>query len=420
MPHRTSRHDRSARPTRGRSIRCGALGRTAGAIAVATGLLLSACSSTDEPAAPSTAPATSAGQVATSSTTAPDGAGDPPGPEPVSAYDDPTNWLCRPDLTDDACDIDLTATLVRSDGTTEVQPFVPATDPPIDCFYVYPTVSADDPPNADRSPGDEERNVIANQFARFAEVCRTFAPLYRQIPVRGLAAFSGGSTTTVPGVPAPGDVAYGDVLEAWQHYLRNDGGQRPFVLIGHSQGAGHLRRLVAEQIDGDEALRDRMVSAMLIGGGVPAPGSPGAFENVPPCTAADQTGCVLSYATFDAAAPPPENSFFGRLRGGGGRVICTNPADLAGGSGPLDSYYGSGVRPGTTTPWVRLEGWWDGRCASDERTDWLEVTSTWTPGDQRPERLGGLLTPEWGLHLVDVNVAIGNLVDLVRTQSGQG
>lgn len=396
------------------------LGRTAGTVTLATALLLTACSSTEEPSAPSISEATSTDQVATSSTTPPDGAGDPPGPDPVSAYDDPANWLCRPDLTDDACDIDLTATLVRSDGTTEVEPFTPASDPAVDCFYVYPTVSADDPPNADRSPGDEERNVIANQFARFAEVCRTFAPLYRQIPVRGLAAFSGGSTTTVAGVPAPAEVAYGDVLEAWQHYLRNDGGQRPFVLIGHSQGAGHLRRLVAEQIDGNEALRDRMVSAMLIGGGVPAPGSPGAFENVPPCTAADQTGCVLSYATFDAAAPPPENSFFGRLRGGGGRVICTNPADPAGGSAPLDSYYPAGARPGTTTPFIRLEGWWDGRCASDDRTDWLEVTSTWTPGDQRPERLGGLLTPEWGLHLVDVNVAIGNLVELVRTQYGQG
>jgi hypothetical protein len=192
------------------------------------------------------------------------------------------------------------------------------------------------------------------------------------------------------------------------------------VLIGHSQGAGHLRRLVAEQIDDDPALRDRLVSAMLIGGGVPAPGSPGAFRNVPPCSSPGQTGCVISYATFDAAAPPPDNSFFGRLRGGGGRVICTNPADLAGGSGPLDSYYGSGVRPGTATPWVRLEGWWDARCASDDRTDWLEVTSTRLQGDQRPADLGGRLTPEWGLHLVDVNVAIGNLVELVRTQSGQG
>jgi len=349
-----------------------------------------------------------------------DGVADSGGPgEPVSAYDDPANWLCRPDLIDDLCDIDLTATLVRADGSTQVEPFTPATDAPIDCFYAYPTVSGDPPPNADRIPGPEEENVIANQFARFAEVCRTFAPSYQQVPIRGLAVLGGGTTTTLPGARPPFEVAYADVLDAWQQYQRTDGADRRFVLIGHSQGAGHLRRLIAEEIDDDPAVRDRMVSALLIGSGVPAPGSPDAFENVPPCTESAQTGCVVSYATFESAQPPPPDSLFGRVRNGGGRVVCTNPAALGGGSGDLDSYYPGGVQPGATTPFVRLEGWWDGRCVADEQFDWLQVTSAWAPGDQRPDDLGGRITPQWGLHLVDVNVALGNLIDLVRTQSGQ-
>ncbi|MEZ5239094.1 MAG: hypothetical protein R2716_09165 [Microthrixaceae bacterium] len=58
-------------------------------------------------------------------------------------YSDLATRLCRPDLQDDACDVDLTATLVHADGATEVQPFEPAVDPGVDCFYAYPTISGD-------------------------------------------------------------------------------------------------------------------------------------------------------------------------------------------------------------------------------------------------------------------------------------
>ena len=61
----------------------------------------------------------------------------------------------------------------RPDGTTTREAFTANPSPPIDCFYVYPTVSMDPPPNSDMTAGNEERNVIRQQFARFRSQCRT-------------------------------------------------------------------------------------------------------------------------------------------------------------------------------------------------------------------------------------------------------
>lgn len=372
---------------------------------VATGL--SACSTSK--------PATTTTSTSPTSTVA---------PYTSETYSRSANWLCRPDLSDDACDIDLDATLVKADGSTTVQKFTPAKDPAADCFYVYPTISADKGANSDLVPGPEEKTVIANQFARFGSVCRLFAPVYRQVPLAGIGFSSGGTTTTVPGARPPREVAYGDVLDAWKQYLANDNKGRPFVLVGHSQGAGHLTRLIKEQIDTDAAVRTQLVSAMLIGGGVPQPGTPGAFTNVPPCqkksaAAKVPTGCVVSYATFLASEPPPEGSFFGQTRDGG-RIICTNPSTLDAAAGPLDSYFPSGGALGTKgatvdTPFVRYEGLYDGTCVSDAR-DWLSVTNTAKGGDARPTDVGGRISPVWGLHLIDMNLAMGNLVDLAGQQ----
>ena len=65
------------------------------------------------------------------------------------------------------------------------------------------------------SPALEEQAAAAVQFARFAGVCRPFAPIYRSGDGRAAsrAALAGQD-------PAPiFDLAYGDVLAAWRHYL---------------------------------------------------------------------------------------------------------------------------------------------------------------------------------------------------------
>src|SRR5688572_2639347 len=64
-------------------------------------------------------------------------------------YGNEASWLCRPGRKGDACDIDLTTTVIGADGTMTREAFTPNPKAPIDCFYVYPTVSTDPGVNSD-------------------------------------------------------------------------------------------------------------------------------------------------------------------------------------------------------------------------------------------------------------------------------
>ena len=91
-------------------------------------------------------------------------------------YSDPKNWLCRPGRQD-ACAIDHTTTIVSADGKLTTETWKADPNAPIDCFYVYPTVSTDPGPNSDMTADPAETNVIRQQFARLASKCRPYAPL---------------------------------------------------------------------------------------------------------------------------------------------------------------------------------------------------------------------------------------------------
>src|SRR5262245_1169952 len=115
-------------------------------------------------------------------------------------YSDPKTWLRRPGRTDDACAIDHTTTVVAADGTLTRETWKADPNAPIDCFYVYPTISTDPTPNSDMTADPAELNVIKQQFARFASKCRPYAPLYRQVTLAGLRtrlAGGGGSLVQI-------------------------------------------------------------------------------------------------------------------------------------------------------------------------------------------------------------------------------
>ena len=351
-------------------------------------------------------------------------------------YGKSESWLCRPG-GHDACTVDLTTTIVAASGKLSRETWAANPKAPIDCFYVYPTVSNDATGNSDMLPGPEELGVIRAQFARFGSQCRVYAPLYRQVTLSALRAFLAGRPTT-----ADRALTYNDVLDAWNYYLEHDNRGRGVVLIGHSQGSMVLTQLIKNEIDG-KPLQSRIISALLLGTSLPVPRGKdvgGAFQHMPLCHSAKQTGCVITYASFRSNAPPPASSRFGRVPGEGMVSGCTNPAALAGGSGPLHAYLGSrrsGVvssveaepRPWVTptqsidTPFVSLPGLLTAECVSNEKGSYLAITVHGDPSDPRTDEItgdvvaNGIVLADWGLHLIDVNLAIGNLVEIVGQQS---
>ena len=344
-------------------------------------------------------------------------------------YADASTWLCRPGQQD-ACAVDLSTTVVGADGSLSVEGWSSDPSAPIDCFYVYPTVSTDQNTNSDMTPDAAELRVIEQQFARFASVCRPYAPSYRQITLAGLMArFSGGDARDL----AQG-LAYNDVKDAFEHYLEYDNDGRGFVLIGHSQGSYILTRLIRDEIEGHQ-VQDQMISAFLLGSTVTVAAGQdtgGSFEDIPLCRAAGQTGCVITYVSFRSTAPPPQNTLFGQTLDPALSAACTNPAALRGGNSETHAYLSSGgatiagqrrtspwVSSGAAieTPFVSVPGLLSAECTSNEHATYLEITVHGDPSDDRVDDIVGDITSQWGLHLVDVNLAMGDLVGIVQEQT---
>src|SRR5215217_5115822 len=89
-------------------------------------------------------------------------------------YGDKSSWLCRPDLASgkSACEIDHATTVVAANGKLTRETWTANSNAPIDCFYVYPTVSTDPGDNSDMTADPAEVNVVRQQAARFGSVCK--------------------------------------------------------------------------------------------------------------------------------------------------------------------------------------------------------------------------------------------------------
>ena len=331
-----------------------------------------------------------------------------------SAYAAGEMWACRPDLPGDSCHGDLTATELHADGTRTIVPHVPAPDPPIDCFYVYPTVDMHlrKGNHAELDDVGDVRDTVRSQIARFTETCAVYAPFYRQVSIGTYLADDSADKDHYFAV------AYSDVAAAFRYYMAHYNHGRRVALIGHSQGAQMIVMLIHDTFDRDEALRRQLVVAMPIGFYFDAPTGAtvgGTFANLVACTTDAQTGCIVTYRSI-ASGDRPEPKFW--KLAAGHTAMCVNPAG-AGKMASLSRAYFPNAKvkvDGVTTPFVLVRDRYQGRCVADPGgRDFFEISEQAEPGDLRPSLVNlakhhGFI----GLHIFDLQFTQGDLIDLIK------
>jgi hypothetical protein len=340
-------------------------------------------------------------------------------------YSNASAWICLPGRKD-VCSTPLATTALNANGYGSTGQSTVAKDPPVDCFYVYPTVSQDQGLNSDLNVS-EEIGATQSQFARFAGVCRPFVPIYRQMTLQAVATVSAGGD-----VRAAGELAYSDVANAWRTYLAKYNNGRPFVLVGHSQGSLMIQELIKREIEG-KPIAKNMLRAIIPGFDVYVPQGKavgGTFRSTPLCTSDGETGCVMTWTSFRENNTPPDGAMFGWAPAPGMTVGCTNPAHPGSTKWEaLDAYWythsaypvaGGPITWSTEgpppTPYVRTDGLVAARCVNDGQRGYLSVRTIPTPGGKRTNRIGGevgvlgLFLPGWGMHLADMSIAQGDLV----------
>ncbi len=206
-------------------------------------------------------------------------------------YGAEASWAALPGMSDPADGLPEGSDLVDRQGTS-----------PADVFFVYPTVYTDEPAGRfpwNASVTDErlneriDRSTIKLQASLFNGAGRVYAPRYRQ------AQISAYYTTDTLAARSAFDTAYADLRNAFRHYLERYNENRPFIIASHSQGTTLGKRLVREFIDGTP-LAGKLVVAYLVG----IPVEPYYFSALPVCEDSTQTGCFVSWRTWQRPALP--------------------------------------------------------------------------------------------------------------------
>jgi hypothetical protein len=365
--------------------------------------LLAGCSSTPKPIDPSPVRSTAASRTA---------APNPYAGYVSGVYHGTDHWVCSPLLPTDPCR-HISETVLESDGSTHAGDLASATDPGVDCFYVYPTVSEQRSVNADLTIDSDVKSSARTQAGPFSSVCRVFAPVYRQITLPGLDSAADTNTGQYTDQKAA-DRAYQDVLDAWKTYMAEDNHGRRVVLFGHSQGAFMLKRLLHEEIEPRPAVRALLLSSILLGGAVLT----GELTS-PTCTSDSQLGCYIAYESYPSTGPPSVSSLFGRAPTNGQSLVCVNPAALGGGTGVADTLSPAGSVPvHISTAFLSLPGAFQMSCQKSGSYGYLSVSPA-SAGDQRPVRtiLDRATSDGWGLHGIDPDLTMGTLLKVVASES---
>ncbi len=235
-------------------------------------------------------------------------------PGPAPDYTQTKSWSAHPALANDAARWTPTG-------------YTAAPKPGVAVFYVTPTALVDRSKwNAELTNPEVIRrtdNFLRAQASIFNSVAAIWAPRYRQ-------ATYGAFLTDKPEAQKAKDLAYADVLAAFDAFIAAQPKNRPLILAGHSQGSLHLLRLLKDRVT-NTPLAARIVAVYIPGWPISKTADLPAL-GLPACTIADQTGCILAWQSFARPADyKPIRDVFDAgtgLTGAkrlGTEMLCTNP-----------------------------------------------------------------------------------------------
>jgi pimeloyl-ACP methyl ester carboxylesterase len=239
-----------------------------------------------------------------------------------SVYDDPEMWISRPGMGESD-----PARWLPEGASRAPQPVCAAV------FFVHPTLA------------DAQSRALAETFVRgmaspFGDAAQLWAPRYREATI-------GAFLTDTPAAQQALALAYGDVVQAFDHFIAKTDPNTPIVLVGHSQGARHLLRLLRDRGAG-LAMSRKVVAIYLIGWPVSWQHDLSVSDFVA-CRTPEQTNCVVSWQSFgEPADPGMVQRAYDRELGLDGKplkgspFVCTNPLTGAlGGSTPASANLGT-------------------------------------------------------------------------------
>ena len=264
-----------------------------------------------------------------------------------------------------------------------------------DVFFVHPTtLTSSKNSNSNALIDDAEINAktdysaILYQASAFNEKCRVFAPRYRQ------AHYGNYFTDDTVRARKAFEIAYQDVKNAFETYLKKYNNGQPIIIAAHSQGTTHAARLLKEYFEG-KTLQNKLICAYIIG----MPIEENYFKLIKPCTDSMSTGCYVTWRTFkkgyEGSEAVQKETF---------KVVVTNPHTWS-----TDTAY---ARASLNTGAVLINF---NKVIPSVVDAQVHKNILWT---SKPKFFGNIFLTQDNYHVGDINFFYNNIRQNVKTRIG--